>query len=145
MGRRTGGTGSISTILGLLFGAFNTQLLELADGTLQILDSFGSNGVANSVGLLFGTNDANGVRIVRNAAGSLLVRAGDNSAVAIFGASQFRAFGAPSNGGSGVSYGGTTSTTIGAAGAAAALPAQPLGYININIGATTAKIPYYNS
>ena len=37
-----------------------------------------------------------------------------------------------------------TATTVGAAGAAAALPAQPLGYITINVGATPVKMPYYN-
>ena len=44
-----------------------------------------------------------------------------------------------------VAIGGTTATTVGAAGGAAALPATPLGYININVGGTTAKIPYFNS
>lgn len=39
----------------------------------------------------------------------------------------------------------TTATTIGAAGAASALPAQPLGYMNITLSNGTAvKVPYYN-
>lgn len=38
----------------------------------------------------------------------------------------------------------TTSTTIGAAGGAAALPATPVGYITIVINNTNYKVPYYN-
>jgi hypothetical protein len=44
-----------------------------------------------------------------------------------------------------VSYGGTTATTVGAAGGASLLPATPLGYIIVNVAGTTAKIPYYNN
>jgi hypothetical protein len=43
-----------------------------------------------------------------------------------------------------VTYGGgVPSTTIGSAGGASALPATPLGYITIFVGATEAKFPYY--
>jgi len=38
---------------------------------------------------------------------------------------------------------GNTATTVGAAGAASALPATPTGYIKIDIGGTTFKMPYY--
>lgn len=38
----------------------------------------------------------------------------------------------------------TTSTTVGAAGGAAALPAQPSGYLTINVNGGNSKIPYYN-
>lgn len=37
----------------------------------------------------------------------------------------------------------TTATTVGAAGAGAALPVTPTGYILINIGGVASKIPYY--
>jgi hypothetical protein len=40
---------------------------------------------------------------------------------------------------------GTTATTVGAAGAASALPATPVGYLQINIGGTNYKLPYYNT
>jgi hypothetical protein len=54
--------------------------------------------------------------------------------------------GAPINPGAGiVAIGGTTSATVGAAGAAAALPATPLGYVEINVGGVAAKIPYYSA
>jgi len=44
-----------------------------------------------------------------------------------------------------VGLGTTTSTTVGAAGAAAALPATPTGYLVFNLGGTAFKLPYYNS
>jgi hypothetical protein len=43
----------------------------------------------------------------------------------------------------GVSIGGTTATTVGAAGGASALPATPLGYIICYVGAVPVRIPYY--
>ena len=40
----------------------------------------------------------------------------------------------------------TTSTTVGAAGGAAALPATPLGYLNVTLPSGAAvKVPYFNS
>lgn len=44
-----------------------------------------------------------------------------------------------------VTYGGTTQTTIGANGGAAALTAAPLGYIKIYVAGVPAIIPYYNA
>lgn len=41
--------------------------------------------------------------------------------------------------------GNGTATTVGAAGAAAALPAQPLGYLVAYVGTTPVKIPYYSN
>jgi len=38
----------------------------------------------------------------------------------------------------------TTATTVGAAGGASALPANPVGYLVVNINGTARKIPYYN-
>lgn len=38
-----------------------------------------------------------------------------------------------------------TATTVGAAGAASALPAAPVGYITVTVGATAYKVPYFNS
>ena len=40
---------------------------------------------------------------------------------------------------------GTSTTTVGATGAATVLPANPVGYIQININGTERKIPYYNT
>lgn len=44
-----------------------------------------------------------------------------------------------------VSLGGTTATTVGAAGGATAPPATPVGYMIVNIAGTDRKIPYYNT
>lgn len=44
-----------------------------------------------------------------------------------------------------LALGSTTSTTVGAAGAASALPANPTGYLLVGIGGTAYKIPYYAS
>jgi len=43
-----------------------------------------------------------------------------------------------------VALGKTTATTIGANGAASALTANPVGYLQINIGGTIFQLPYYN-
>lgn len=45
--------------------------------------------------------------------------------------------------GAGITYGGTTQTTVGAAGGASALPAQPTGYIIIYVGSNQRVIPFY--
>lgn len=37
----------------------------------------------------------------------------------------------------------TTQTTVGAAGAASALPATPTGYLTINLGNGAVVVPYY--
>ena len=43
----------------------------------------------------------------------------------------------------GLTFGGTTQTTVGAAGGASALPATPSGYAVITIGSTEMVVPYY--
>jgi hypothetical protein len=40
---------------------------------------------------------------------------------------------------------GNTASTVGAAGGASALPATPTGYLQVVIGGTTYKIPYYEN
>lgn len=40
--------------------------------------------------------------------------------------------------------GQTTGTVVGAAGAAAALPAAPLGYLTLSINGSNVRVPYYN-
>lgn len=42
-------------------------------------------------------------------------------------------------------FGNGTATTVGASGAADALPANPLGYIIAHVGTTQVKIPYYTA
>lgn len=48
-------------------------------------------------------------------------------------------------GASEISIGSITSTSVGAAGGASALPATPLGYLIINVAGTDVKVPYYTS
>jgi hypothetical protein len=43
----------------------------------------------------------------------------------------------------GLTFGGETQTTVGAAGAATALPATPTGYAVFTIGTTEYVLPYY--
>ena len=42
-----------------------------------------------------------------------------------------------------LTWNGDTQTTVGAAGAASALPATPSGYINFTIGTRAYVLPYY--
>ena len=43
----------------------------------------------------------------------------------------------------GLTFGGTTQTTVGGAGAASALPATPSGYFTVTIDGTDYVVPYY--
>ena len=43
----------------------------------------------------------------------------------------------------GLTWNGSTQTTVGAAGAASALPATPTGYLRFTIGTRAYVIPYY--
>lgn len=43
----------------------------------------------------------------------------------------------------GLTFGGDTQTTVGAAGGASALPATPTGYFVITIAGTEVVVPYY--
>ena len=45
----------------------------------------------------------------------------------------------------GLTFNGTTQTTVGAAGAASALPATPTGYLTITIGTTDYVVPFYEA
>lgn len=51
----------------------------------------------------------------------------------------------PTVGAGQLGFGTTASTTVGAAGGAAALPATPSGYLVININGANFKLPYFNS
>lgn len=45
----------------------------------------------------------------------------------------------------GLTFNGTTQTTVGAAGGATALPATPTGYLTITIGTTNYVVPFYEA
>ena len=44
-----------------------------------------------------------------------------------------------------VNFGTTTQTTVGSAGSATAVPAQPTGYLQIKVSGTTRVIPFYDA
>ncbi len=44
-----------------------------------------------------------------------------------------------------VGFGNATATTVGAAGAASALPSAPVGYLVVNVAGTNYKLPYFNA
>jgi hypothetical protein len=93
--------------------------------------------------LQFGGTTASFPALQRVSAALACVLAND-SAFATFRASDFSAQSAATVvGANQISYGGTTATTVGAAGGASALPATPTGYIIVNVAGTQMKVPYY--
>jgi hypothetical protein len=46
---------------------------------------------------------------------------------------------------SAISFGNTTQTTVGSAGAVSVLPANPVGYLLIYVGPTQYAVPYYKA
>lgn len=94
--------------------------------------------------LQFGGTAATFPALVRS--GALIdCQLADGSARAGFRAGQLIATLAAAADGANLSIGATTATTVGAAGGGSALPATPVGYIIIFVGATQMKIPYYNT
>lgn len=106
--------------------------------------------IRNSAGTDFGRLQFGGTTAsfpaLKRAGTTIQSRLADDSGWANFQGALFIANSAASSAGAGtVTYGGTTASTVGAAGGASALPATPLGYIIVNVAGTTAKIPYYNN
>jgi hypothetical protein len=77
---------------------------------------------------------------IRNAADSGFA---DLRASDIYAARYFRTAGAAFGAASTVTFGNVTQTTVGAAGAASALPATPSGYLRFFVGTTEFVLPYY--
>lgn len=130
----------------LFFRQFGTQIHEIADGLIQLLKADGSN-VNNETGIIFGSNDASGLRLSWNSSGprlSLSVASNPNT-FAAFQAGGVIFQNVASAVSSGFMIGGTVATTVGAAGGASALPATPLGYLICGTGGVLIKIPYYNN
>lgn len=112
-----------------------------ADGVVMLTN----NAATDFSRLQFGGTTSSFPALKRNST-ELQVRLADDSAFAGFTAAHFRATAAADTVAAGqISYGATTATTVGVAGAASALPANPLGYIIINVAGTAAKIPYYSN
>lgn len=99
--------------------------------------------ISINVGAVTGTGAVNGYGVKVAAP----LGATNNYAIysgGVIGISSATAAFAPSGGGTDIILGGTTQTTVGAAGGASALPATPLGYLIAFRGATKIAIPYYN-
>lgn len=125
----------------VLFGNFG-RIVAQSDGVWTLFNN-AQNGFTR---LQFGGTSNLFVSLVTSGAIALACQLANGSGYAGFYAGDFRAAGASPNVAAGViSYGGTVATTVGAAGAAAALPATPVGYIIINVAGTQMKIPYYNT
>jgi hypothetical protein len=83
--------------------------------------------------------------IKRSAAGVVEINNGTGGTYADLLSKSIILDGAPPAAAAGrVSIGGDVRTTIGGNGAASALTANPLGYLDINVAGTAAQIPYYS-
>ena len=93
--------------------------------------------------LQFGGTTASFPALKRSGAGLLAVLADDSAYTNLYALNHMSTGVAASVGAGTIAYGGTTATTVGAAGGASALPATPTGYIIVNVAGTQMKVPYY--
>lgn len=124
------GTGLDTTIIS---GEINSP--ELRTNVLAL----GQGGLDNAQHAIIKANAAADV-YVRNAADSGFA---DLRASDIYAARFFRTAGAAFGAASTVTFGNATQSTVGAAGAASALPATPSGYLRFFVGTTEFVLPYY--
>lgn len=118
-----------------------SAMSSAADGNIRVTNNAGTD-----FGLLQFGGTTSSFPALKRASAALVVRLADDSADGSLYAGNYVARTAAFNAGAGtVTIGGTTATTVGAAGGASALPATPLGYIICNVGGTTVKVPYYNN
>ena len=110
-----------------------------SDGVIRLTN----NGGSDFTRLQFGGVSASFPALARNGTDLWVRLANDGGWSNIAAATIVATSAAGTTGANQVSYGGTTATTVGAAGGASALPATPTGYIIINVAGTPAKLPYY--
>ncbi len=133
---QSGGTHSFQTAASGTAGAAATLVERL------LITNAGN--VVVSTGLLTFGGVTNSFPAIKRSSASLHFKLADDSAFTAVAMDNIVLTGtAQSNGGT-VSMGAVTRTTIGANGAATALTAAPLGYLDVYIGTTAAQIPYYN-
>lgn len=120
------------------FGTFGSRIDEPANGILRLLNAAGTDFTR----LMFGGSTAAFPALTRNGT-ALETKLADDSAYAPHRAVCFIASGVAVGVAGTTSIGGITQATIGAAGAAAALPAFPLGYMRGFVGTVPVGIPYY--
>jgi hypothetical protein len=130
----------IGQAVSFVFVTFGSQIQEVADGILVLLNKAGTGFTR----LCFGGTTAAFPSLSR--AGSFINnRLADDSHYSSQRMGTVSLMGAAGADGAAVSLGNTTAATVGAAGAAAALPANPVGYLIINVAGTQMKLPYYNT
>jgi hypothetical protein len=110
-----------------------------ADGVMR-LTNFGDTDFTR---LQFGGTTNAFPALKRSGAGLLAVLADDSAYANLYALNHMSTGAAASVGAGIIAYGGTTATTVGAAGGASALPATPTGYIIVNVAGTQMKVPYY--
>lgn len=116
-----------------------SQIVSPSDGVL----TFRNAANTDFSRLQFG-GTTNSFPSLKRSGANLIVRAADDSAdVAILAFGHVSTGAAITAAAGAVCYGGTTATTVGAAGGASALPATPTGYIIVNVAGTQMKVPYY--
>jgi hypothetical protein len=134
--------GRVTTAVGSYFGwgpGTSTILRSPSDGIITLLNA-AETGFTR---LQFG-GTTNAFPSLARSATDLQARLADNSALTHFYATSLVAGGVAKSAAAGeVSYGGSTQTTVGAAGAASALPANPTGYVIINVAGTDRVFPFY--
>lgn len=144
--------GTFTGIIGtnLLLNAFSTAGWTSPADPLQLdIQAITGTGSTNAYGIRIAppTGATNNYAIAHTTPSTFNVLASG----AITTASTITAGGAVTLGGTAttsgagvISLGGVTRTTIGANGAATALTAAPLGYLDVYIAGTAAQIPFYN-
>jgi hypothetical protein len=110
-----------------------------SDGVITMYN----NATSDFARLQFGGTTASFPALQRTGANLQVVDASGGAYTSILAATHISTAAAGTVSAGNVSYGGTTATTVGAAGGASALPATPTGYIIINVAGTPAKLPYY--
>ena len=119
--------------------AGRSTLKAPSDGVVSLLN----NAETDFTRLQFGGTTASFPALARSGTNLLVTDATGGSYTPILAATFWATGPAVTVSAGNVSYGGTTATTVGAAGGASALPATPLGYIIVNVAGTPAKLPYY--
>lgn len=131
---------SVGTIFGI--GWFNRGYISAsADGVFLMRN----NALSDFARLQFGGTTASFPALKRSGVNIEAVLADSSAFTSLVALNHISNGPAVVTGAGNIAYGGTTATTVGAAGGATALPATPLGYIIVNVAGTTAKIPYYNN
>lgn len=138
--------GNVTAAAAFVAGAANglrwngrSQMLSGADGTILMTN----NGATDFNLLQLGGTTGSFPAIQRNGS-NIRFRTADNTSNTSTIALNSLVTGQAVSGGAGVvAFGSTTQTTVGAAGAASALPATPSGYLRLFIGTTEFVLPYY--